>query len=281
MAHLQTPRVGNATSAQHHKTLPSHLTPLRCHRHHHRHVLYASGPASPEGDPAVQEKLVDMLELGLAKYRVKEDIVADLEKRKANVRQIGEELAEQLGKDVELNKMRMDLATSASLADTLAQFQELDDSIQALRDELQEDAAELAAYEASSAAARNQGLFFQNLHQAVPLKEGELGYNRQAAQSAAQMVKAPAVKEVHSPLRLYVFTYLTIVLGCVVAADLTGGTPSLGLDALYVALGGVLGLNAWNERAALERHMDEKEAEMRESATDKEGSSSDQRDAQR
>ncbi|GFH10719.1 uncharacterized protein HaLaN_06082 [Haematococcus lacustris] len=214
-----------------------------------------------------------MLELGLAKYRVKEDIVADLEKRKANVRQIGEELAEQLGKDVELNKMRMDLATSASL--------ELDDSIQALRDELQEDAAELAAYEASSAAARNQGLFFQNLHQAVPLKEGELGYNRQAAQSAAQMVKAPAVKEVHSPLRLYVFTYLTIVLGCVVAADLTGGTPSLGLDALYVALGGVLGFNAWNERAALERHMDEKEAEMRESATDKEGSSSDQRDAQR
>ncbi|KAJ9529014.1 hypothetical protein QJQ45_007088 [Haematococcus lacustris] len=247
----------------------------------------------PGAGSFAEEKLVDMLELGLAKYRVKEDIVADLEKRKANVRQIGEEpgsgrlvscgaawwrpllcqLAEQLGKDVELNKMRMDLATSASLADTLAQFQELDDSIQALRDELQEDAAELAAYEASSAAARNQGLFFQNLHQAVPLKEGELGYNRQAAQSAAQMVKVPAVKEVHSPLRLYVFTYLTIVLGCVVAADLTGGTPSLGLDALYVALGGVLGFNAWNERAALERHMDEKEAEMRESATEKEGSS--------
>jgi len=238
------------------------------------------------GNSKVQDDLVDLISLEVAKAKVRDDMQKDLEQRKENMRKIGEELMEQLEKKIELDKMRMDLATSASLADTLQQFKELDDEVQKIRDELQADQADLAAFEARSTSARNQGLFFQQLYKPdVTAGSDEPGAG--AAGGAAsgtsssgssstlepQVVRAlqhqitePARRELASPLRLYVFTYLAIVLACVVASDVGGGAPDLGLDALYGVLCGLLGVNAWNERAALaaqQQEVDEHKAQER------------------
>jgi hypothetical protein len=57
-------------------------------------------------------------------------------------------------------------------------------------------------------------LFAMRAHQ----HEGLLQHPPQALKAAANTVKQPAVQEVHSPLRLYIFSYLTLVLIYVVAS---------------------------------------------------------------
>lgn len=96
-------------------------------------VVYAK--SSEPGDQELQEELVDMIQVEVAKAKVKEDIMADLETRKEGLRKIGEEvrlqkyfyspcgadtslsvqLTEKLEKKLELDKMRMELASSSSL----------------------------------------------------------------------------------------------------------------------------------------------------------------------
>lgn len=51
-----------------------------------------SGQPSSEGDPKVQDSLIDILNVEIAKAKVKEDIEADLEKRKESLRQIQQEV---------------------------------------------------------------------------------------------------------------------------------------------------------------------------------------------
>jgi hypothetical protein len=105
---------------------------------------------------------------------------------------------------------------------------------------LQADKEDLVAFEAQSAAQRNDALFFKQLYKGGegtgkkdasslgPAKGagtgGSGGSNEGAlldaseVQQLRQNIQQPAVEEVHSPLRLYVSTYLTFVLLAVVAS---------------------------------------------------------------
>eukprot|EP00199_Chlamydomonas_sp_CCMP681_P006591 CAMPEP_0119107720 /NCGR_PEP_ID=MMETSP1180-20130426/11565_1 /TAXON_ID=3052 ORGANISM="Chlamydomonas cf sp, Strain CCMP681" /NCGR_SAMPLE_ID=MMETSP1180 /ASSEMBLY_ACC=CAM_ASM_000741 /LENGTH=275 /DNA_ID=CAMNT_0007093253 /DNA_START=90 /DNA_END=917 /DNA_ORIENTATION=+ len=212
-----------------------------------------------EGDLQVQAGLVDVLKLEVAKAKVKDDMLQDLETRKENMRRIGQELDDEFAKKIELDKMRMDLASNSSLADTYAEFKELDDQIQKIRDQLQVDQADLLAFEQRSAISRNDSLFFKGLHKGPPETAGagssQQGTgNAQSNQQAAKVVAniSAVGTESETPLRLYLFTYFGIACLFLAGSDLMSPTgPNLWLDGGYTIVGVGLGFQAWRERVAL------------------------------
>ncbi|GBF99583.1 hypothetical protein Rsub_12208 [Raphidocelis subcapitata] len=230
----------------------------------------------PAGDEVVQAALEDQLRLQLRSETIKESIREDLRSKVEDIKQISEELQAQLDEGYQIERFRNDLESQEALASAMEKFNELEDEIAAMKAQLQADREDLAAWEKASAAARSKGLFFKNLYKPDADADAAAGQGGQqqaqdgsggrfrgelrgsidpeaaaAARRAAAKVTAPAVEEVGSPLRLWLFAYMAGILALVVAQDLTTAQPSVGLDALYGVLGLVLGVNAWNERTAL------------------------------
>lgn len=111
-----------------------------------------------------------------------------------------------------------------------------------LRPFLQADQADLRAFEAATASARSQGLFFKNLYEPDLDEEqqqeagssaaaGSSGSSRSrapldpvTARKAAAVVTSSAEEEVSSPFRMYLFGAMAAVLALVVAQ---GGASSV------------------------------------------------------
>ena len=74
-------------------------------------------------------------------------------------------------------------------------------------------------------------------------------------------MRAGAATEVHSPLRLYVFSFLAAVLLIAAGADALGRDPSTQRDVLYGVLGAGLGASAFWERSALPQKSSRTEAD--------------------
>lgn len=245
----------------------------------------SSAVGSTTGNKEVQDALEEILHMSVRKAQVKEDILADLETKKQKLRSIGEELTEAFGREIELNKARLELDSNMNLAETLERFKEVEDEVQAVRDRLKADKEELLEWEERTAMARNQGLFFQKLYKG-PVREkkkkerGEGAGDDATASSddaydddddevlsrgraaVLSSIKQPAAKEVQSPWRMYVFIYLSGVTLLVLLQDLFGGGgsgasgsgssgPSYGIDALYGAITITMMYSAWSERKAL------------------------------
>jgi len=124
----------------------------------------------------------------------------------------------------------------------------------------QADKAELQAWEVAQASARSQGLFFKGLYKPPaplldadgnPLPPPPGGGLTPEVHALRERIKEPARGEVASPMRLYLFGYLTCILLAAVGSDLASEEPSLAIDALYVAIAAGLGVTAWKERSAL------------------------------
>jgi hypothetical protein len=107
----------------------------------------------------------------------------------------------------------------------------------------QADQADLRAFEAATASARSQGLFFKNLYQPDLDEEqqeagsssaaGSSGSSRSrapldpaAARKAAAVVTSSAEEEVSSPFRMYLFGAMAAVLALVVGQGTTTGVYS-------------------------------------------------------
>ena len=73
----------------------------------------------------------------------------------------------------------------------------------------------------------------------------------QGARVRAETVTARAAAEVHSPLRLYVFSFLAAVLFIAAGADALGGNPSTRRDILYAVLGTGMASTAVWERSVM------------------------------
>ena len=76
----------------------------------------------------------------------------------------------------------------------------------------------------------------------------------------AETVSARAAREVHSPLRLYVFSFLAAVLFIAAAADALSDSPSTRRDVLYAVLGTGLGATAVWERSMMPAPPQEKDS---------------------
>jgi len=46
-----------------------------------------------QGDTSVQDELIDQIQIGIAKAKVKEDMLKDLEERKEGLRRIGDDVS--------------------------------------------------------------------------------------------------------------------------------------------------------------------------------------------
>ncbi len=53
--------------------------------------------------------------MSIRKEKVKEEIISDLEVKKEKLRSIGEEVTEEFAREIELDKMRTELASNMSL----------------------------------------------------------------------------------------------------------------------------------------------------------------------
>ena len=73
----------------------------------------------------------------------------------------------------------------------------------------------------------------------------------QGARVRAETVTARAAAEVHSPLRLYVFSFLAAVLFIAAGADVIGESPSTRRDILYAFLGTGMAATAVWERSVI------------------------------
>ncbi|GAX85465.1 hypothetical protein CEUSTIGMA_g12881.t1 [Chlamydomonas eustigma] len=208
-----------------------------------------------KGNPEVQDALAEVMMLSVRKEKVKEDIRQDVEAKKEKIRNIGKELTDDFERKIELDKMRTELASNMSLAETMQKFQAVEDELQALRDKLKEDREELADWEDRTAQARNQGLFFKRLHKTRELSssrtsgegsEGTLeGESKKPSSEVLRNIKNPAAGEVTSSWRLLIFAYLALVPLAVLIEDLQSQAPDYGLDAFYLALAVAMAYNVW------------------------------------
>lgn len=73
----------------------------------------------------------------------------------------------------------------------------------------------------------------------------------QGARYRAETVRAGAATELHSPFRLYVFSFLATVLLVAATADAISRDPSTQRDVLYGMLGVGMGASALWERSVL------------------------------
>ncbi|KAG1667886.1 hypothetical protein FOA52_013646 [Chlamydomonas sp. UWO 241] len=210
----------------------------------------SDGAQPEEKESDVQAAIADILNMEIRKAKVKEEILADLEIKKEKLRLIGQEITDDFGKEIELDKMRTELASNMSLADTMSKFQELEDEVQAVRDQLAADRQSLADWEEETAAKRSKSLFFKTLYatkkDAPPsgtsssgdgadggedcegVSEGSPGRRGAAAPDLPDLPPTPTLFYT----LLYLFAWVVVVL----VADVTSADPSPGQDALYVLL---------------------------------------------
>ena len=190
-------------------------------------------------------------------------------------------MTEEFGREIELDKARAELASNLSLSETLDRFKEVEDEVQAVRDQLQLDKKELEEWEEKQAAARNQGLFFQKLYKVKDKRisdasdgsggdelEGEGSRSRldegdeeERKARAISKIRLPANREIMSPWRSWVYLYLCLVLTLVVLQDLIDAqSPSFALDAFYGGLAALMAFTAWKERSMGDEEEEEEEA---------------------
>jgi len=161
----------------------------------------SSNASEKNTDSEVQEALADILNMEVRKEEVKQEILADLELKKEQLRLIGQELADDFEKEIALDKIRTELASNMSLADTMSRFQELEDEVQALRDSVAADKEELLDWEESTAAARSRSLFFKELY-TVKRPKGDDEHGRCVAAVHTRNPRAPhAATLPHAPGR--------------------------------------------------------------------------------
>ncbi|WIA09961.1 hypothetical protein OEZ85_010173 [Tetradesmus obliquus] len=232
------------------------------------------------GDRDLQDALVQQLRVQVESQALKDEIKEDLRERVEGLKQIGEELIQQLDEELVIEKFRTDLESTQVLSDANEKLNELEEQLQQIKDQIKADQEDLRAFEVASASARSQGLFFKNLYQPEqdPQQQQEQGEgaasssssskrNRMlidpvAARQAAAVVASSAEDEMASPFRMYLFGYMAAVLALVVLQDVATADPKFALDGLYAALGLLLGVNALNERRALNQVLADKQRQL-------------------
>ncbi|GLC35469.1 hypothetical protein PLESTB_000203900 [Pleodorina starrii] len=248
----------------------------------------AEGQAG-SGTGEVQDTLADIMQMEVRRVRAKEELMTDLEDRKERMRAIGEEMKAALARDYELNRMRTEIGANFAMSEAFHALDDVEADIARIKKQLQADKADLEAWEAQAAEDRSRGLFFKSLYSVEkeprqPVGKSIPGYwrkqraaaaaaaaeaaaaatgspaadtstdweNAEAVVSAAERPLSAASRQVRSPLRLYLFSYLSAFLALVLVNDVASAAgPHVAQDVLYGILSAGLGFVAVQERQAL------------------------------
>lgn len=236
-----------------------HAIPLRRHPtarfqsgRWHQHVCRAGAEKEwqepTEGDPLTQDKLAEMVRLQVRKQKVADFVEEEADKLRLLAEQAKVE-AEELGN---LQKDRSNLAFDSALADINVLANEFEEELKKAREETKADAAEFTNWQKQMAVDRSEGQFFKSLYQ--PETDAQTSkpldpYDKEQIQQRATTVRKPAEREIRSPLRLYIFGLLSIILTGSVGLDLLSSSPSPTQDALYSIIAVLMGITAMQERS--------------------------------
>ncbi|KAG2423898.1 hypothetical protein HXX76_014951 [Chlamydomonas incerta] len=244
------------------------------------------------GNTEFQETLADVMQMEVRRVRARAELEADMEERKQQLRAMGEEMKAALAREYELDRQRAEMGANYHMSEALSQLDDVEADIRRIKEQLQADKADLAAFELRSAEERSRGLFFKSLYavekeKRQPVGKSIPGYYRkqreaaaaaaaagqdgeaepgsstwdaEAVAAAAERPLSAASKQVRSPFRLYLFSYLSAFLALVVVNDLAAVAQAdsalaaghaLWKDVLYGGLSSGLALVAARERSAL------------------------------
>ncbi|CAL8471264.1 g10806 [Coccomyxa elongata] len=218
-------------------------------------VLGGAGPQDSQGDPNVQEGLVQMVRLQIGKEKVKDSV----EEEKLKLQQLAEEAKAEVDRLQQLTADRSTLAFGSALADINKSADEYEEVLRASRARAEAYSRELADWEVQTARARNEGTFFKGLFKADVLQRPEGGAGNASSQpstSPAQVDSKETLSEdkytdkdaalrTSSDVLKYSFSFLAFVLFGTVIGDLAGGSVSLGMDGRNFLLGLLLTYGAW------------------------------------
>ncbi|EIE19611.1 hypothetical protein COCSUDRAFT_67718 [Coccomyxa subellipsoidea C-169] len=217
-----------------------------------RAVLGEAGPPDSQGDPNVQEGLVQMVRLQIGKERVKESV----EEERQKLQKLAEEAKEDVDRLQQLTTDRSNLAFGSAIADINKSADDYEEILRASRARAEAYTRELADWEAQTAKARNEGTFFKGLFKADILQRpGDQA--RSSAEPSTSQVEGTdsslgdqytdknAALRASSDVLKYSFSFLAFMLFSTVIGDLAGGSPSVGMDGRNLLLGLLLSYGAW------------------------------------
>ncbi|GIL87962.1 hypothetical protein Vretimale_6334 [Volvox reticuliferus] len=104
------------------------------------------------------------MQMEVRRVRAKEELMSDLEDRKAQMRAIGEEMKAALAREYELDRMRTEMGANYAISEAFHALDDVEAEVQRIKQQLQADKADLAAWEAETAEERSKGLFFKSLY---------------------------------------------------------------------------------------------------------------------
>lgn len=224
-----------------------------CYLVSYQHRSLPDSKSSPDfdeevgGNKDVQDALEVILRTAIEKQEFKDQILDDLEERKQQFRQMGEEMKEELDRKIELDKLATEQAGNAVLAETFGKLDELDDTVRKVKEGLEADRLELEAWEQQANADRSKGLFFQTLYQTDAKKPVGGSPDKEAVGKVTAKIGEPLEQEMTSSLRRMLFTTMSTLLVFIALRDALRPGANFALDFGYVLLSALLVFNAWSE----------------------------------
>ncbi|KAH7405038.1 hypothetical protein KP509_15G054400 [Ceratopteris richardii] len=184
------------------------------------------------GDPDMQQKLVDIIRLETGKVRV-----SDYIQERANLLS---DIAEQA--IVESDQIAREAMKGFDEASAKT-IKAIDESFQAVEDQLASDLAELSLqetelddFEKSVQDARSEGLFFKALYKPSKSWKDRDPSERKAIKEAAKQVAETARVTLKSKSRKNLYMFLLLLMGFVLAESLLSDEHSLSSTIVYTVI---------------------------------------------
>eukprot|EP01024_Parvocaulis_polyphysoides_P047162 TRINITY_DN44721_c0_g1_i1.p2 TRINITY_DN44721_c0_g1~~TRINITY_DN44721_c0_g1_i1.p2 ORF type:complete len:281 (-),score=36.47 TRINITY_DN44721_c0_g1_i1:704-1495(-) len=207
-----------------------------------------------QGDRQLQEALATVLQIEVTKARAKDQLDTAVDGEKNKMIEAAEQAKQEIDRIANSSDARSESAFNAAMDNVNSDFEEYYKELQNSRKQMEEDEADFEEFQKQMVEERSRGQFFKQLYQSDLPQKKDKSYstmdvsqsNRKKLQKLKMYRKTYDVSK--SPVRLGLFSFLTLILGAQVCLDLGSDSVSLGIDGLYSMLAVIFGAYAWKER---------------------------------
>eukprot|EP01025_Chloroclados_australasicus_P012429 TRINITY_DN1571_c1_g1_i1.p1 TRINITY_DN1571_c1_g1~~TRINITY_DN1571_c1_g1_i1.p1 ORF type:complete len:288 (-),score=25.87 TRINITY_DN1571_c1_g1_i1:317-1114(-) len=210
------------------------------------------GAGSVEGDKRLQEALATVMQIEVTKAKAKEELNTAVEGERGRLIEAAEQAKEEIDRIASTSDQRSESAFNAALENVNQNFEEYFKELQNSRRQMEEDEADFEEFQKQMVEDRSKGQFFKQLYQQdLPVKKDDP--KRAASRKERQQLRKKLYRQTYdtskSPLRLGIYSLLTLILSTNVVIDLVSDSASYGADVFYTMLTIIFGAYAWKERS--------------------------------
>eukprot|EP01023_Acetabularia_acetabulum_P022824 TRINITY_DN2240_c0_g1_i1.p1 TRINITY_DN2240_c0_g1~~TRINITY_DN2240_c0_g1_i1.p1 ORF type:complete len:294 (-),score=36.95 TRINITY_DN2240_c0_g1_i1:236-991(-) len=205
------------------------------------------GSDNLQGDKNLQEALATVLQIEVIKARGKDQLNTAVDGERSKLIEAAEQAKEEIDRIASSSDERSESAFDAALDNVNSNFEEYFKELQNSRRQMEEDEADFDDFQKQMVEERSRGQFFKQLYQSDLPKQKQTD-NQIARKKLRKKLYRQTYDVSKSPMRMGIFSFLTIILGSQVCLDLASDSASYGLDALYTMLAVIFGTYAWKER---------------------------------